>query len=80
MIVITVLDDSGAVAAVVGFSPAAITVFGAGGGATTPVGCISPARAAPESTHARAIAKAKRVILSVSPLRMPVHWQENSIV
>ena len=55
---------------VLGISPGAITVLGVGVGATTPVEWISPALTAPESTHARAIANAKRLILSVSPLRL----------
>ena len=53
----------------VGISPAAVTVLGVGG-ATAPVVWISPARTTPESMHARAIASAKRLILSVSPLRL----------
>ena len=75
----TVLDSSGAVAQVVGICPGAVapvvglspvadTVHG-GRGAATPVEGISPARATPKSTHARAIASAKRLI-SVSPLRL----------
>lgn len=72
----------GAVEPVVGISPAAVAVLvgGGGGGATIPVEGISPARTPPESAHARVIANAKRLILSVSPLRMPVHWQENILV
>lgn len=44
-------------------SPFVVTELdGGGGGGTAPVGCISPARAPPESTHARVIANAKRLI------------------
>ena len=59
----------GAVALVPGFSSSAVTVLG-DGGATAPVGWISPARAITESAHARENANAKRLILSVSPLRL----------
>ena len=50
-----------------GISPGAVAVLGGGGGVAAPVEEISPARATPESTHARAIANAKRLILSISP-------------
>ena len=45
--------------------PGTVTGLG-GGGATTPVVGISPARATPESTHARATANAKRLIVCFS--------------
>jgi hypothetical protein len=61
MIVNKEFDASAAVSPVVGISPVVLTEFD-GGGAVAPVLGISPARATPESTHARAIAKAKRLI------------------
>lgn len=63
-----VFGCDGATAPVLGISPAIVIGFGVDG-AVAPVLGISPARATPESTHARAIANAKRLILSVSPLR-----------
>jgi hypothetical protein len=51
-------------------SPAVVVLVPGGGGATAPVVWISPARAKPESTHARAIANAKCLILSVSPFEV----------
>ena len=76
---VAVVVVGGATTAVVWISPRAVAGLGGGGG-IAPVGWISQARPTPESTHARAIANAKRLICPVSPLRMPVHWQENSIV
>lgn len=81
IIVSTVLDGCGVVAPVEGTSPIVVTE-GGGCGAVAPVEGTSPARAMPESTHASTNANAKRFILSVSPLslRMPVCWQETSLV
>ena len=68
MIVNTVVDSRGSVASIAGTSSTTVTGLGAGAGAGAVV-WISPARVTPDSAHARAIANAKRLILSVSPLR-----------
>jgi len=48
--------------------PGSVSVSDAGGGAGAPVDGISPASAEPESTHASAIANARRFIVWGSPL------------
>ena len=64
-IVSTELDVSGAGAPVLEISPAVTTGLDCCG-AVAPVLGTSPARTTPESAHARAIAKAKRLIVCFS--------------
>jgi hypothetical protein len=81
IIVSTVLDGSDAVAPVEGTSPE-VDTGGGGGVGDFPVDGTSPALAMPESAHARTTANVKRFILSIFSfeLRMPVYWQETSLV
>ena len=65
MIFNTVVDGGGAVKPVVGISPVTLTGLG-DGDAVRPVVGISPARPIPESTQARVIANAKRLIVCFS--------------
>ena len=65
IIVITVPDASSVVASEVGVSPVVDSVHGGGGGVRSPEG-ISPARAVPESMHARTTANANCLIRSLS--------------
>jgi hypothetical protein len=80
-IVSSVGSSSGVVAPVEEISPLIVAVLGGGGGgAVNPVDGISPARAMPESAHARTTANIKRLIVPIFSfeLRMPVYWQETS--
>ena len=69
MVVSNASDESSVVASVEMMSPLVdIELCGGGGGFVAPVEGISPARAMPQSAHARTTANVKRLIRSVSPL------------
>jgi hypothetical protein len=60
------LDAGGVVWSPEGISPGAAVELGGGGIAARSPECISPAEAVPESTHARATANVKCLILGFS--------------